>query len=553
MKFIELNNNKEPLKPLIEASYSSKYEDFKNAGVILGKDIIVLDFDGDNNNESEIIKFIEKNYPTLCVTTNRRKHFYYKMPTDYKFNRSIKATSVLGFICDYLTGEKGYAMIKQNGKDRKMNKPLNFDNLPILPKCLYPLYKAQNKPLSGLCDGDGRNNKLFSHLLAIREAYSEININEVATVINKNIFSDKLNNKELNNIIKSVSKRQIEETKNYNKINKIEISRMSDLQKEKLPPITFFVENIFSQGLVILSSLPKIGKSFMALDLGISIASGSLFLGFKTTKAGFLYLALEDSKNRLQDRLNKVLKGNKVPSDFFYTIKTEDMENGLIKQLEQCIKDEPSIKVIVIDTLQKVRSSFKGNNNYANDYKEIGTIKEFADKNGLCIILIHHTKKGIEDDVFNKVSGTNGITGTADTTIVLNKKNRSDENTFMSIVGRDVEFQEYALKFDKESFKWKMISTVDELDKINDKLKYDDSSIVKTIKTLIDENKGEWKGILKDIKVKHKELFSELSTEDITKKKIAELTPLLKKYDNIDYYENAYPIKGKRLKVFKKL
>lgn len=404
-----------------------------------------------------------------------------------------------------------------------------------------------------MAEGDARNNKLFSHLLSVRESYPEIDIQNIANIINNNIFNQKLSNNELKQLIKSVNNKEITENKNYNKLNEIKYSSVKELQEKNLPPITFYVENLLPQGLNLICSLPKIGKSFMAFDLCLSISRGKTFLGFNTKQAGCLYLALEDSENRLQDRLNKILNGEKAPSNFKYSTKCDDIENGLINQLQVIIKKEPHIKVIVIDTLQKVRGSYKGGNNYANDYKEIGKLKEFADNNGLCIILIHHLKKGNENDVFNKVSGTNGITGTADTTIVLDKKERNDINTIMSIVGRDVETSDFIIQFDKNIYKWKMISSVEENKERTQLEEYQNNPLVDTIKKLVNENNGKYITSLKEIIQEFKKLHPYITEPKPSKKELNKIIPLLKKYDNINYFEYGYPINGKRPKVFTKM
>ena len=552
MNFIQLNSNKQPLTKLDKQYYKEDYSQLDNAGVVLGKNIIVLDFDNDNENEDDIIKFIEQNYPTLVVETNRGKHFYYKMPKGYVFNRSIKTISNIGFQCDYLTGDNSYSVIKQNGVVRKMNRAFSFEDLPELPELFYPLKKVKDRKLSGLTEGDARNNKLYSHLLSLIETYPNINIETITNVINDVIFVEKLSQKELDNIIKSVLKKDTKPIINKEKFNEINYSSVKDLKEKNLPPITFFVDNLIPQGLTLICSLPKIGKSFMAFDLCLSIAKGVPFLGFNTKKASCLYLALEDSENRLQDRLNKILNGDTAPDNFLYSIRCNDIETGLIQQLEDIITKEPLIKVIVIDTLQKIRSSYKGNNNYANDYHELGKLKEFADARGLSIILIHHLKKGNENDVFEKVSGTNGITGTVDTTIVLNKENRADENTTLSIVGRDVEFNQLVIKFNKNIFKWQMIASYDEIKAEKEKEEYENNPLVATIKHLVKNSNGNWSGTLKDITSKFKELYPYLAVryKSITTKMLKEVSDKLKKYDNIKYYYDPFPKKGKREKNF---
>ena len=155
---------------------------------------------------------------------------------------------------------------------------------------------------------------------------------------------------------------------------------MNELQNKNLPPIIFYIDNFIPQGLTILCSSPKMGKSWMALDMGLSISMGTPFMGFNTQQSKVLYLALEDSENRLQTRTNKLLNGKIAPIDFLYAIQCDDISNGLIEELEEIKEKEPNVKVIIIDTLQKVRGMYRGSNNYANDYKELSEIKSFADK-----------------------------------------------------------------------------------------------------------------------------------------------------------------------------
>ncbi len=550
MHYVALNNEKKPLTPLEQRFYKNDYHNLNSAGVILGNNVIVLDFDNDNDNEEEIIKYISNKYKTLCIKTNRGYHFYFKMPNNYKFKRSIKCVSNIGFMCDYLTGINSFAVIKLNGIERKRNNNIDFNNLDILPEEFYPLYKVKNKKLSGMIEGDARNNSLFSHLLSIKETYPQINISKIANIINNNIFKEKLSHNEINNLIKSVLKKEVEEIPNKDKVNNLVYSSAKDLQEKDLPPVQFYVENLIPQGLNIICSVPKMGKSFMALDLCVSIAKGTPFLGHKTKKAGCLYLALEDSENRLKQRLNTILGDEKAPDNFIYATRCDDIDNGLINQLDVTIKKEPYIKVIIIDTLQKIRGVYKGSNNYGHDYKEMSVLKEFADRNGLCIILIHHTKKGNENDVFNKISGTNGIMGSADTSIVIDKNERNDINATMHITGRDVEFNEYIIHFDKESCKWNKICSVDENKEFREKEEYMNNPLVETIKDLVTSNNNKWSGTLLDIEHRQAEIFSGLVDTKVRKNDLARITPLLKKYDNIQYYATAYPVKGKRLKTF---
>lgn len=121
------------------------------------------------------------------------------------------------------------------------------------------------------------------------------------------------------------------------------------------------------------------------------------------------------------------------------------------------------IWLVIIDTLQKVRTSSR-DNAYAADYSDIGALKAFADSHDLSLLLIHHTRKQGDSDVFNTVSGTTGITGSADTTFVLTRQNRIDGSGTLTVAGRDIEFQEFKLRF--KDCRWELVekTSVEELE-----------------------------------------------------------------------------------------
>jgi hypothetical protein len=186
----------------------------------------------------------------------------------------------------------------------------------------------------------------------------------------------------------------------------------------------------------------------------LKVASGRRFLDRETAKSGCLYLALEDSYNRLQSRMKTLLKGLPAPSGFDFAITAGNINNGIIQQLTDYVTAKPETKLIVIDTLQKVRTNTR--TEYSGDYADIGALKSFADAYGICVLLVHHTRKAKDDDdIFNTVSGTTGIIGSADTIIVLSKDKRKGKQVLMSITGRDVEQDELMIELD-ENFQWQV-------------------------------------------------------------------------------------------------
>lgn len=174
--------------------------------------------------------------------------------------------------------------------------------------------------------------------------------------------------------------------------------------KEPMP----IVKGMLFPGFSILAGSPKVGKSWLCLDLGISTSRGETFLTFDTNAVETLYLALEDSETRLKSRISKILgPGGVAPNNFHIATNCHGLDEGLLIELENKIKENPNIKLIIIDTLQKVRGAqVRGETWYASDYKEIAKLKKFADENELCILAIHHLRKQKDSDVFNQISGS---------------------------------------------------------------------------------------------------------------------------------------------------
>ncbi len=345
------------------------------------------------------------------------------------------------------------------------------------------------------------------------------------------------------------------DTCEYNNFEELEYISARELQEKDIPPIIYYVDELLPQGLNLICSVPKLGKSWLALDLCLSVCEGKKFLNHNTTKCSCLYFALEDSHGRIKKRLNKVLGNEKAPSNLICSINSHDLKNGFVQQIEDFLNKYDDIKLIVIDTLQKVRSEGKNNNAYSHDYKELSMIKRIADERGICIVLIHHVRKGISTDPFERVSGTNGITGTVDTTWVLEKSLRNDEETKLSVVGRDVEYNEYVLSFNKDTCKWQFITTVENQNRHNQEMVYKDNTLAITIKTLVNENNNSYTGTMKSINNKHEELYGDKYTknENTLRKEVNKIAPMLLMIDKIKFIPAITPKNNQRLQQFIKI
>ena len=217
-----------------------------------------------------------------------------------------------------------------------------------------------------------------------------------------------------------------------------------------MKPIEYCVDGLISQGLFILAGAPKVGKSWLALDMCLSIAKGEKVLGKETSCGHVVYLSLEDSLIRLQNRLYELTDD---PSDnLHFAIMAESISNGLPEQIEYCRKRFDDLKIVVIDTLQKVRN--ESESSYSSDYKELSVLKSLADKLGIAIVLVHHTRKCSDGDPFNMISGSTGLSGCVDGSMVLIESKRGSRTAKLHCVGRDIENAEINLQFDSDLKKW---------------------------------------------------------------------------------------------------
>ncbi len=227
------------------------------------------------------------------------------------------------------------------------------------------------------------------------------------------------------------------------------------LMDMRINPINFCIDSLLPQGVSLLCGAPKIGKSWLVLDWCVRIAKGEEVWNFKTVKGTTLYLCLEDNLSRIQQRLNEIT--DEVPNNVFFATSSCSMSDGLAEQIESFVAEHKDTVLVVIDTFQMIRSKNK-DTTYANDYQEIEELKRLADKLKISLLLVHHLRKQGDNDPLNKISGTTGISGAVDTTFILDKSKRSQNNATMICTGRDIEYRELELNFSKDNHIWDLVS-----------------------------------------------------------------------------------------------
>ncbi|MEG1579089.1 MAG: AAA family ATPase, partial [Oscillospiraceae bacterium] len=214
------------------------------------------------------------------------------------------------------------------------------------------------------------------------------------------------------------------------------------------------VDTLLSQGLHILAGSPKVGKSWLALWLAVSVAKGEAIWGMNSRQGSTLYLCLEDSTLRIQNRLFEITED--APPDVHFCTESMILGNGLEEQLENFIAEHPNTTLIIIDTLQMIRSA-SYDNTYANDYRDLSVLKKLADRHAIAVLLIHHLRKELADDVFNRISGTTAISGAVDSSFTLIEDKRGSGKAKLHCIGRDIEYRELELTRNDDNV-WELIS-----------------------------------------------------------------------------------------------
>lgn len=234
------------------------------------------------------------------------------------------------------------------------------------------------------------------------------------------------------------------------------------LQTKEFPPVCFVVTGYIAEGCTLFAGRPKIGKSWLMLEVAIAVAQGSQCLGgIECTAGDVLYLALEDNERRLKRRLQKLMGTDVWPGALSYATEWPKLREGGVDLIREWIKSVPNARLVVVDVLASVRSPEKANQVYQGDYDTIRLLQQLASETGVAIVAVTHVRKGkAEGDPFEKVSGTLGQAGAADTVLILD----SDSNgVTMYGRGRDIEEIETAVSFDKETCRWRVLGSAEDV------------------------------------------------------------------------------------------
>ncbi len=230
----------------------------------------------------------------------------------------------------------------------------------------------------------------------------------------------------------------------------------ASLQHVQFPPQRWIVPGIVPTGCTIIAGPPKIGKSWLVLDIGLAVASGAPCMERPCEQGEVLYLALEDNPRRLHRRISRVIgAGGQWPADFYYTTESPRADAGGLDALRPFVERQRA-RLVIVDVIASFRKLANGKGSYDLDYAAVSGLQRLVAPYEVAVLIVHHTRKdpGFETDFMEAVSGTLGLSGAADATIVLR---RTGQGATLSGRGRDVEDFDLAVEFDAKACRWRIL------------------------------------------------------------------------------------------------
>ena len=279
------------------------------------------------------------------------------------------------------------------------------------------------------------------------------------------------------------------------------------------------------------------GKSFLVAQIAHHISTGQDLWGYKVHQGTVLYLALEDDESRLQRRMFRMF-GVEGTSSLHFATNAKMIGSGLDEQLEKFVREHSDTKLIIVDTLQKVREAVSDSYSYSSDYEVIGRLKQFADRYGVCALIVHHTRKQPAGDSFEMISGTTGLLGCADGALLMRKEKWTDSKATLEVVGRDQPDQRLYLSKDQESLVWGLDHAENEL------WKQPPDPVLEAVAKIVSADNREWEGSPTELA---QAIQTDMAVNRLTKHLNVNASRLLEEHQV--KYENKTKHAGRRIRL----
>ena len=392
---------------------------------------------------AHIVLHFDKWYPIKDVRHILKKFAYQLCEGDYEiFPKQDEVGNGLG---------NAINLPYHNGNTRVLidseGKPYGFDDAML---CASEKAVSLNKltPFKLLADKKmvvGRNCRLLRAKQFFKKFYSK-DWEERVWKMNA-LYYEPLEDKEVKNTVlksKDLFNNEEEDVSAWRKG-----IRASEIRATYYEPLPAVVDGLIFPGITFITGKSKLGKSYMALQLGNAVETGGKFLNCQCVKGDVLHYSLEDGRRRNQSRWKQM--GIK-PENALYQFRDRKpkpplLTLGLEKEIEDWIKNTPNPKLVIIDPYVKVKKTLGGKNMnaYENDNYNLQDIYTLANKYNIAIVFLHHTKKKSENDVFDEMNGSSGIQSNCDSMIVLSSQRKMGQNVTFSCLPKDAEQKEFEI------------------------------------------------------------------------------------------------------------
>ena len=285
------------------------------------------------------------------------------------------------------------------------------------------------------------------------------------------------------------------------RITHLDTITASSLLDKQFAPQHELIEGMLAPGLYILAGASKIGKSWLVLQIAHCVSMGLPLWGRKVQKSEVLYLALEDTERRIQSRLMRICGGE--TGEIAFATESEVLGRGFEEQVTNYLHKHLQAKLVIVDTLIKVREMNSRGSAYADDYATMTAFKRIAEQYGITMLIVHHTRKQEAGDIMDMISGTTGIMGCADGAMVLERPLRRVPKGSISMTGRDFQDAKISLMQNPETMCWEFVGYTDEMPEEQQ------DSVLSAIAMLL-EQQNPWVGTAEELRVQLQELCPRL-------------------------------------------
>lgn len=415
-----------------------------NIGICTGDGLAVIDVDVKQSLKGkELIERFADDFPkTYTVRTpSGGFHLYYKV------DRPIKNRVRIYDEID-VRGDNGYVVGEGSSIDQKYYVSNNKE-IAVANDFVYQFLEAtdQMKQVQATffekIDEGQRNDFLFRMGCSMQaKGFDDETICNALNIENQKKCNPPLEEKEIDTIYRSVikySKNGLEIPKEPPLFGRFTSKQLLDEKLEKIPAI---VENMLTPGVALFGAPQKTGKTFFCLQLADAITTGKDFLNHKVKKGSILYLAFEDHKYSISERLNRMcVEPNEKFILRFY-------KNGDNFDFQNCLDEEWSrnqdLRVVIVDTFAKIRKN--GERDYESEYKEITQYHSLGLLYDLTIVLVTHLRKEFNpSSPFDAIYGSRGLTAGADCILVMYKRNHISKTRQLTVQGKDIPDDEITL------------------------------------------------------------------------------------------------------------